>query len=297
MYVLKKPAVFLIFAVFLCSSLQPVFCQERVRVVAEEANIRKEPSLNSDIIAFVKKGTLLPVYKILGEWYEVLVRFEGSDNFIHGFIHASMVDVIPVDNKPLPLPERPPQEMKDLRTSGKFRLGFSFGAVTLFDKNYGSSPKIGVEIMYAFTETFSVKLSYQDFGVYVDGSEGGLHDGVLSVDPFQLSMKIKLPFSSQYNPYAAAGIGYYFNHFSLDDELDVNKKEEVKNSIGIHIGGGADYYLRENLVLNLDLLFYFSKTSGNYEFLLKSGNTVDKGSIENINIHGFIVSLGVRYLF
>jgi outer membrane protein W len=297
MYILKTPAVFLIFVVLLCSGLKPVFYHERVRVVAEEANIRKEPNLNSDILAVIKKGTLLPVYKILGEWYEVLVRFEGSDDFIHGFIHASMVDVIPEDNKPLPLPDRPVQEMKDLRTGGKFSLGFSFGAVSLLDKNYGSSPKIGVEIIYAFTESFSAKLSYHGFGVNVDRSEGGLHDGVLTIDPIQFSMKMKLPFYSQYNPYVAAGIGYYFNHFSLDDELDFTRKEEVKNSIGIHIGGGTDYYLRENLVLNLDLLFYFSKTSGNYEFLLQPGNIVDKGSVENLHIHGYIISLGVRYIF
>lgn len=297
MYILKKPAVFLIFVVFLSAGMKPVFCQDRVRVVAEEVNIRKDPSLNSNILASVKKGTLLPVVKILGEWYEVQVRFEASDDYFHGFIHASMVDVIPEDNKRLPVPDRPVQEMKDLKTAGKFSLGFSFGVVSLFDKNYGGNPKIGVEIIYAFTESFSAKLSYQDFGVNVDRSVGGLHDGVLTINPLQLSMKLKLPIFSRYNPYIAAGIGYYFNYFSLDDELDPNKKEEVKNSIGIHIGGGTDYYLRENLVLNLDVLFYFSKTSGHYEFLLQPGNIVDQGSIENLNIHGYIISLGVRYIF
>lgn len=297
MYFNRKAAVFLFFVIFLVCGFNPLLCQKRVRVVAELANIRMEPNLNSDVLTSVSRGTLLPVFKIIDEWYEVLIRFNSSDDFHHGFIHSSMVDEVPAGGEPVPLPDRPVQEMKDLSTTRKLRVGFSFGGASLFDKNYGSSLKIGIEVIYMLTETFSAELSFQEYGVNVDQSEGGLSDGVLTIIPVQLGLRMKLPFESLYNPYIAGGLGYYFNYFSLDDETDVTQQEDVKHTLGFHLGGGVDYFLRERLLLNLDLKFYFGKTSGSYEYLRNSGNVADKGTIENINIHGLILSLGVRYIF
>ena len=64
----------------------------RIRVVAEQANIRLSPDISSIIIKQVPLGTILESPGKTGEWYQV--RLEEKDKPADGFVHESLVTVI-----------------------------------------------------------------------------------------------------------------------------------------------------------------------------------------------------------
>ncbi len=68
----------------------------RVRVVAEQANIRVKPDIASEMLFQVPEGTELEAEKKVGEWYLILYdRADGSKG--QGYVHESLVEVIQVE--------------------------------------------------------------------------------------------------------------------------------------------------------------------------------------------------------
>ena len=71
----------------------------RVRVVAEQANLRVKPDIASEMLFQVPEGTELEAEKKEGEWYLVLYdRSDGTKG--RGYVHESLVEVIQPE-KPL----------------------------------------------------------------------------------------------------------------------------------------------------------------------------------------------------
>jgi len=106
---MKKKAV-AVFIVLLVIPLVPAAQEKpaptfKIRVTAEQANIRDTPDIGSPIVQQLPEGTVLEAEKKEGEWY--LVRFTRDDGLVaRGYIHESLVQALE------PLPEVPVEEVK-----------------------------------------------------------------------------------------------------------------------------------------------------------------------------------------
>lgn len=91
-------------------TISGLFAQDppsKVKVVAEQANIRIEPDIGSAIIFQAPQGSQLEAIKKEGEWYEVkFITDQG--NISHGYVHESLVIEVgkPVVKEPAPPPEQ-----------------------------------------------------------------------------------------------------------------------------------------------------------------------------------------------
>ncbi len=77
----------------------------KLKVVAEQANIRLKPDISSIIIRQVPKGTILNSRGKEGEWYIVLLA-SNEEMSVRGYVHESLVIVIE------PLPEKKKRPVK-----------------------------------------------------------------------------------------------------------------------------------------------------------------------------------------
>jgi hypothetical protein len=114
----------------------------KIKVTAEQANLREKPDIGSSIVQQIPEGTVLEADRKDGEWYFVRYTLEDG-GVIGGFIHESLVEVVETG---APVPEtraaekEPPAKARvrkpirigrikapELRT-GSFPLEFSFSA-------------------------------------------------------------------------------------------------------------------------------------------------------------------------
>jgi hypothetical protein len=72
----------------------------KIKVTAEQANIRDTPDIGSPIVQQLPEGTVLEAEKKEGEWY--MVRFTRDDGLVaRGYIHESLVQAL----EPVPVEE------------------------------------------------------------------------------------------------------------------------------------------------------------------------------------------------
>ncbi len=93
----------------------------RLRVTAEQANVREKPDITSVVLLQVPEGSLLQADKKEGEWYAVRVEQEGGA-LVTGYVHESLVIVLEPpkpEEKAAPVKEKPvlekPEERKVLQ--------------------------------------------------------------------------------------------------------------------------------------------------------------------------------------
>ncbi|MDH7511514.1 MAG: hypothetical protein QHH14_01035 [Clostridiales bacterium] len=192
----------------------------RLRVTAEQANIREKPDITSAILLQVQEGSLLEAERKEGEWYAVRVEQEGGV-FVAGYVHESLVSVLeppkpqekavpvlekpapekPVQEKPekikkpqiiRPAPAVPPPQPEPRREH--FSLCFWWGAryAQVGDLNAGAD---GLASYYAAT-----------LGAAAAGSVKALRLGYVA------GGELRLPLGSGF--YFAAGAEYYSNEAS-----------------------------------------------------------------------------------
>jgi opacity protein-like surface antigen len=75
----------------------------KLRVAAEQANIRERPDITSPILQQLPEGATLEAERKEGEWYAVLLEKEEGGSVL-GYVHESLVVVVE------PLPAEPPGE-------------------------------------------------------------------------------------------------------------------------------------------------------------------------------------------
>lgn len=80
----------------------------KLRVTAEQANIREKPDIMSAILQQLPEGATLEAERKEGEWYAVLVEKEGG-GFILGYVHESLVAAVE-EAPPEPAPQKEPVE-------------------------------------------------------------------------------------------------------------------------------------------------------------------------------------------
>ncbi|MEN6310154.1 MAG: SH3 domain-containing protein, partial [Acidobacteriota bacterium] len=130
----------LVLALILGASLLPAApnAQERatkIKVTAEQANLREKPDIGSAVVQQIPEGTILESDRKEGEWY--LVRYTLDDGgTIAGYIHESLVAVL--DGSPAPpakpgAPRKPEAAPKPARDDWSGDGTGRRGADNLFD--------------------------------------------------------------------------------------------------------------------------------------------------------------------
>jgi len=111
---MKKQAVlFLPFIILVLALLGPA--QEtparpmKVKVTAEQANLREKPDIGSAIVQQIPEGTVLEADKREGEWFFVRYTLEDG-GVIGGYIHESLVVVVEQTAAPEPAGRTPERE-------------------------------------------------------------------------------------------------------------------------------------------------------------------------------------------
>lgn len=140
-----------IFVFFILLTILPALASQekpaatfKIKVTAEQANIRDTPDIGSPIVQQLPEGTVLEAEKKAGEWY--MVRFTRDDGLVaRGYIHESLVEALEPVKKERLLPvktreagagrkaetvrteERPvvPEEQSAAESPGAKTFGFS----------------------------------------------------------------------------------------------------------------------------------------------------------------------------
>jgi outer membrane protein len=289
LFIKKKLALFL-GAVLLLSAAGFSQSQElKVRVVARRANVREKPSLKSDVVGEARRGMVLQVDGKEGEWYKVRLPLKLEGYALPGYIHQSLVEEV---GKEVPLSKVEAQKEKPSVSGYKYGAGLGMGYASLFDTNYGNGLRLSGNFCYKLTEKLSLELMIQTFRVNVKADSQGLMEGKLSMFPIQLSLRGNFPLKANINPYLSAGLGYYLNNFSVIGITIPEIDEIVHDALGLHFGGGVDYFFHENMAVNADLRFCLVK-AGAWETYL--GEPTRK--IGDINLGSFMLGIGIKYFF
>jgi hypothetical protein len=99
-----KKRILILSLLILFFSATAILAQEapyKLKVVAEQANIRLKPDIGSIIIKQVPQGTILNSSGKQGEWYQIIIETDEKER-ASGYVHESLVVVI----SPLPPKEK-----------------------------------------------------------------------------------------------------------------------------------------------------------------------------------------------
>ena len=66
----------------------------KIKVTAEQANLREKPDIGSGIVQQIPEGTVLEADRKEGEWFFVRYALEDG-GVLGGWIHESLVEVVP----------------------------------------------------------------------------------------------------------------------------------------------------------------------------------------------------------
>jgi len=102
-------AVVLLFGASLLAAAQATRPQPmKIKVTAEQANLREKPDIGSGIVQQIPEGTVLEADRKEGEWF--LVRYTLEDGgVIGGWIHESLVEAVETAG-PAPTPAKTPAQ-------------------------------------------------------------------------------------------------------------------------------------------------------------------------------------------
>jgi len=268
------------------------YCEQmKVQVIVRMANVRENPSLKSDVVGRVKRGTILQTDGKEDEWYRVRLPLKLPGYALPGYIHESIVKEIRGD-----VPETEFESQEDLRgiSSISWSVGSGIGYSGLSESQYGGGLKFAGSFNYRLSNKFSLNLEVLTFRAPVEKSAGGFSKGELSVIPIQLSLQWHYPVNKKISPYIFGGLGYYINSFTIDKELSEFLEEDIENAFGFHFGVGMDYVISDHLAFTSDVRYSVVKTEGTWTI---RAETPASGKINDVNLNAFQFGIGIKYLF
>lgn len=207
---------------------------KKIRVSAENAEIREGPTSGSREMGQAARGTELEAVEMAGEWYKVEVAAG-----IYGYVHQAHVEAVgqpspqeypvreaapaPRDKPqdPAPAAPRSTEAAMKRKFSLKLTLGFGFGfekIETDFYKTQGENTEridvypggggsFGLDLGYYLTRELKLELGigYQNSGVFASNKDEVSFTRV----PLTLTLLYEFPSPKSFQVYAGAGAGLY----------------------------------------------------------------------------------------
>jgi len=185
--------------------------------------------------------------------------------------------------------------------TGKFgvtgRVGFLVPANSDFEFNVDTDVGIvgGGGFIYGFTRNIALELdiTHTDF----NGNAAGKNVGSFETNNISLGAQYRFPdllthllphtlpdLLPRLTPYVGGGLDILLNDFTAVD----GTKTDVDAVIGLHLSGGADYFLTKQLAL-----------TGQMKFVMAPNADINLGGrkIGNFDPMNFSMTFGVRYFF
>ena len=252
----------------------------KLKVVADQANIRLEPDISSIIIRQVPKGTILNATEKTGEWYAIQLTTQ-QGTVVSGYVHDSLVnaiDPLPKEKKPPVIPEITPEEPEEDEPTSRFPFVLSLmgggnyvrggdlnlgikGLADLYEDTLGvrGEGKIGsVHIGYVLGLEVSFPLSPMlSWGIRAEHFQGKNNSEVQYTQPNSTSVlhirpnlratpvSIFLSFSPIPELYVKGGLSYCFSHCSYTYLLETDNSTQSwkgkANARGLGLMGGIGY--------------------------------------------------------
>lgn len=177
----------------------------KVKVMAEQANLREKPDIGSALVQQIPEGTVLEADRKEGEWF--FVRFTLEDGgVIGGYIHESLVEVVDQGAAPEPArktPERETPQRQRAAATGTVKPSGRSAPASLLE--FSLSGGVG------WTAPRDLNDGAQGFADYNGASLGIPASG--PVDALHLATLVGLELSYRVSPWLSIGLGidYFYS--------------------------------------------------------------------------------------
>jgi opacity protein-like surface antigen len=155
---------------------------------------------------------------------------------------------------------------------GKFAVGANAG-IALYGDDYNPFG-VGAKLQYGFDGGFRTELAYN---YWFAKEEAGVKAGIMDID---LNLHYLIPVSEGLNVYPIVGANLAFTHGDGDSE----------SIFGFQGGFGIEYYLSDNVKLNLDAKYQYNKKTVDIDIMGY------KTSID-MKFDGPVIQAGIAYVF
>ena len=162
--------------------------------------------------------------------------------------------------------------------AGKFAVGANAG-MAFYGNSYNPFG-IGAKLQYEFVESFRAELAY-NYWFPKDKA------GVMDID---LNFQYLIPVSEGINVYPLVGVNLAMTH---GDAWKV-ANDGQESIFGFQGGVGIEYYIAENVKINLDAKYQYNKKTKSYSYT--SGNVTVAGETE-MKFDGPVLQAGIAFVF
>jgi hypothetical protein len=246
--VLSLPFVILALAL-LCPAQETPARPMKVKVTAEQANLREKPDIGSAIVQQIAEGTVLEADKKEGEWF--FVRYPLEDGgVIGGYIHESLVEVVDQGAAPAP---------KEKASTGALPRGEHVTASQQANSLGPDAPHLefSVSAGTGWTAPRDLNDGAQGFADYQGAFLGLPASG--PVDALHLATLVGLELSYRVSPLLSLGLGidYFwganrgrveFTNGIFSETLDTRPSvRAVPVKLGVRFYPGKGFYIRGSL--------------------------------------------------
>ncbi|MBE3124592.1 MAG: hypothetical protein IMZ57_02915 [Acidobacteria bacterium] len=221
----------------------------KVKVTAEQANLREKPDIGSGIVQQIPEGTVLEADKKEGEWFFVRYTLEDG-GVIGGYIHESLVEVIEQAVAPTPAEKAPARAIP---------RGERFPASRRAKSSGSDAPHLefSVSAGTGWTAPRDLNDGAQGFADYHGASLGIPASG--PVDALHLATLVGLELSYRVSPWLSMGLGvdYFrganrgrvgFTDGVFSETLDTRPSVSViPVKLGVRFYPGKGFYIRGSL--------------------------------------------------
>ena len=246
----------------------------KIKVTAEQANLREKPDIGSGIVQQIPEGTVLEADKKEGEWFFVRYTLEDG-GVIGGYIHESLVVVVEQAVAPTPAEKAPARTIPRGERVPASRRAKSFGP---------DAPHLefSVSAGAGWTAPRDLNDGAQGFADYHSASLEIPASG--PVDALHLATLVGLELSYRVSPWLSMGLGidYFwganrgrvgFTDGVFSETLDTRPSvSAVPVKLGVRFYPGKGFYIRGSLGV------YFVKAGYLYRLEREDGWQEWKGS-------------------
>jgi hypothetical protein len=253
----KRAFLFLSFIVLtlalLCPAQETPARPMKIKVTAEQANLREKPDIGSAIVQEIPEGAVLEADKKEGEWFFVRYTLEDG-GVIGGYIHESLVQVVDEGGR---VPETKTTE-KEVPPRERVSRPIRIGKIKLPDLSTGSFP-----LEFSFSAGAG-SLSPRDLNDatqgYADTNAAALGSPAIgSVDTLHLAMLVGFELSYRVSPRLAIGLGADYLRGANGSSVDYTdpvlsetlttkpSARAVPVKLSVRYYPGAGFYLRGGL--------------------------------------------------
>jgi outer membrane protein len=167
---------------------------------------------------------------------------------------------------------------------------------TRVDIDIDSSFSFGINTTYVMSDVLSMELSADyvlDRDTEFTTPGQSMRGGEISTIPLLWTLRIHIPTNSGFKPYIGGGVGWYFNSFDQDPSwtaLNPGVNVDLDDSFAWHANAGLELFFTENVALNLDAKYIWSKPDL---------NMAAPGYYQTyeIDLDGFVVGVGLKIYF